>query len=136
MQAITIIAFCPLLAACFAQNTRTNTLETDVTNNVKGDQSYGGVHLFEIHGEHGGIGMGWKVIFIVARVCLVAYWWAKRKTSKCFGLLPTILPPAPAPAAAPAPVAPPVAGYPLVVYQHPPAPVPAPRNNLDRDEED
>ena len=73
----TAILFC-LLGSAFSQNTKTNTL-TKTTNNVKGDQSYGGIHLFEWHGEHGGIGLGWKILLALLILLAIGYWWTKKK---------------------------------------------------------
>ena len=127
-----ILFCCCLLGSAFSQNTKTNTL-TKTTNNVKGDQSYGGIHLFEWHGEHGGIRLGWKILLALLIILAIGYWWTKKKANKCFGLLPTLLntqPAAPTPAPAPAPApAPHINGYPLMLYQ---PPVPAPRYHQHR----
>ena len=140
MSATFLLLIAYLLSLSCAQDIKTNKVTKQVThqvnNTVQGDQSYGGIHLFEWHGQHGGIGLGWKILFVLVLVLLLAYWWMKRKANKCFGLLPTLMPQAmPAAPPPPAPIAPPVGGYPLVLYQQP-LPVPAPRHGRRHDDDD
>ena len=49
---------------------------------VKGDQTVGGIHLFEIHSPSGGMGLGLKLLILLAVALAVAYWCLRQKTKK------------------------------------------------------
>jgi len=65
-----------LIAFCFALLDR-NQKTTNNQDTIAGDQSYGGVHLFEFHGQHGGMGLGFKLIFTAVLIFAVVYWCLK-----------------------------------------------------------
>lgn len=73
--------------------------QVGVNNDVEGDQTVGGVHLFELHTPEGGVGMGIKILIVMAVVLLVLYWCCLKKVQSC---KETILPYAEAAIAAPA----------------------------------
>ena len=62
-----------LLTGCLAN-------QSHVGNKVAGDQSVGGIHLFELHAPGGGIGLGIKVLLIGAIVVAILYWYMRRQT--------------------------------------------------------
>ena len=49
---------------------------------VKGDQTVGGIHLFEIHSPSGGMGLGLKLLIMLAVALGIAYWCLRQKTKK------------------------------------------------------
>lgn len=67
-----------LLCQCFGRNT-----QVGVNNKVEGDQSVGGVHLFELHSPHGGTGLGIKILIVGLIVGGLIYWFVNRKIRKC-----------------------------------------------------
>ena len=54
--------------------------QTHVGNKVQGDQTVGGVHLFELHAPGGGIGLGIKVLLIGGLILALLYWYMRRPT--------------------------------------------------------
>lgn len=48
-------------------------------NQVKGDQTVGGVHLFEFHTPEGGMGFGFKMMILLVVIVALIYWYVKRK---------------------------------------------------------
>ena len=57
-----------------------NHKSTKTTNDVqKGDQTIGGVHLFEFHSPGGGMGIGIKVLVFLIIAAAVIYWCLKEK---------------------------------------------------------
>ena len=54
--------------------------QVGVNNRVDGDQTVGGVHLFELHSPSGGMGFGLKVLLIVIIVGVAIYWYIQRQT--------------------------------------------------------
>ena len=59
--------------------------KSQVQSSVKGDETVGGVHLFEIHSQSGGIGMGIKIL-VVGLIVLAVMWWCCRKMNNCTNL--------------------------------------------------
>ena len=57
--------------------------QVGVNNNVDGDQSVGGVHLFEMHTPEGGMGLGIKFIIVGVIVGIICYWCVSRRLKKC-----------------------------------------------------
>ena len=49
---------------------------------VKGDQTVGGIHLFEIHSPSGGMDLGLKLLILLSVALGVAYWCLHQKTKK------------------------------------------------------
>ena len=60
--------------------TARNNAQVDAT--VSGDQTVGGIHLFELHAPGGGVGLGIKIMLILAIAAAVGYWWLKRRAKK------------------------------------------------------
>ena len=59
------------------------TLSTANNNNANGgDQSVGGIHLFEFHGKHGGTGLGIKVIVVLILILIAVYIIIRYRTRK------------------------------------------------------
>ena len=53
-------------------------------NDVKqGDQSIGGVHIFEFHAPGGGMGIGIKLLIVAIIAVAVGYWCLKEKCKIC-----------------------------------------------------
>ena len=71
---ISIIVFVSL----YVTLTHTNQNNLDAT--VTGDQTNGGIHLFEVHAPGGGMGIGLKVIALITVVALV--WWIRQRYIK------------------------------------------------------
>ena len=71
------IASIVLSAAALASAAST---QVGVNNKVDGDQTVGGVHLFELHSPQGGIGLGFKILFLLAIVAVIIYWYIRRRT--------------------------------------------------------
>ena len=64
-------------------NTRT---DTKTRNDMrKGDQSIGGVHLFEFHSPGGGMGIGLKTMLFAIIAAAVLYWCLKEKCRAILG---------------------------------------------------
>ena len=59
--------------------------KSQVQSSVEGDQTVGGVHLFEVHTSSGGIGIGIKILVVVIIMALIL-WWCCRKGNKCANL--------------------------------------------------
>ena len=51
-------------------------------NGVKGDQTVGGIHLFEIHSLSGGMGLGLKLLIMLAVALDIACWCLRQRTKK------------------------------------------------------
>ena len=49
---------------------------------VQGDQTVGGIHLFEVHTPGGGMGIGIKVMLVCVVLAIVGYWWLRRRAKK------------------------------------------------------
>ena len=49
------------------------------TNQVKGDQDVGGIHLFEFHTTSGGVGMGWKILLLALIVIMALYFYIRHR---------------------------------------------------------
>ena len=58
------------------------TLSTANNNANGGDQSVGGIHLFEFHGKHGGTGLGIKVIIVLILILIAVYIIIRYRTRK------------------------------------------------------
>ena len=58
------------------------TLSTANNNANGGDQSVGGIHLFEFHGKHGGTGLGIKVIIVLVLILIAVYIIIRYRTRK------------------------------------------------------
>ena len=56
--------------------------QTQVESTVEGDQTVGGIHLFEVHAPGGGIGIGIKVLIVLAIIGGLVYWYIRRKANK------------------------------------------------------
>ena len=54
--------------------------QNHVGNKVGGDQTVGGIHLFELHAPGGGIGLGIKIMLIGGLVLALLYWYMRRQT--------------------------------------------------------
>lgn len=65
---------------CYAQLSFAG--QSHVGNKVQGDQTVGGIHLFELHAPGGGIGLGIKVLLIGGLILAVLYWYMRRQTVK------------------------------------------------------
>lgn len=63
---------------CCARNT-----QVGVNNKVEGDQSVGGVHLFELHTPTGGMGVGVKIVIISLIIGAIFYWCINKKVKQC-----------------------------------------------------
>ena len=64
-------------------NTKT---DTKTKNEVRrGDQSIGGVHLFEFHAPGGGMGIGLKTMLFAVIAAAVLYWCLKEKFRAIMG---------------------------------------------------
>ena len=75
---IKIQVFLLLAAQCHTRNT-----QVGVNNKVEGDQTVGGVHLFEVHTPEGGMGFGIKVMIFVFIVGVILYWFIRQRVKKC-----------------------------------------------------
>ena len=51
-------------------------------SSVEGDQTVGGIHLFEIHSPSGGMGLGIKFLLVLAVVAFAIYWCLRRKAKR------------------------------------------------------
>ena len=49
---------------------------------VRGDQTVGGVHLFEIHSPSGGMGLSLKMLILLAVALGIAYWCLLQRAKK------------------------------------------------------
>ena len=49
---------------------------------IHGDQTVGGVHLFEVHSPSGGMGLGLKLLLLLAVVLLAGYWCLSQRTKR------------------------------------------------------
>ena len=100
--------------------------QVGVNNRVDGDQTVGGVHLFELHTPQGGIGLGFKIILILIIVGAVIYWYIRRRTQMAIRRHPALQQIATA-ASAYAPYAPPLTATALdLAAVHPSSPVVCP----------
>jgi len=72
------IVFVLCLASTLARNA-----QVGVNNKVEGDQTVGGVHLFELHSPSGGMGIGVKLIFASLIIGALFYWCINRKVKQC-----------------------------------------------------
>ena len=65
-------------AICFA------LLATPVhaNNNVRGDQTVGGVHFFEVHSTSGGMGLGIKILLVLLIGGALAYYCIRNRAKK------------------------------------------------------
>ena len=54
----------------------------NVQSSVEGDQTVGGVHLFEIHSPSGGMGLGVKFLLVLVAVGFIVYWCLRRKAKR------------------------------------------------------
>ena len=57
--------------------------QVGVNNKVDGDQTVGGVHLFELHSPNGGMGIGVKVLVAAIIVGIIFYWCVTKRIKKC-----------------------------------------------------
>ena len=74
----TFIPFVYIVLCLFASA----NAKSQVQSSVEGDQTVGGVHLFEVHTSAGGIGIGIKIL-IAAVVSVMILWWCCKKGNKC-----------------------------------------------------
>ena len=49
---------------------------------IHGDQTVGGVHLFEVHSPSGGMGLRLKLLLLLAVVLLAGYWCLRQRAKK------------------------------------------------------
>ena len=56
-------------------------------NHLNGDQNVGGIHFFEFHAPHGGMGLGLKIVLFGGIAILVTYWCIKRQTQQALSQL-------------------------------------------------
>ena len=52
------------------------------TNQVRGDQDVGGIHLFEFHSTSGGVGMGWKIMMVALIIILILYFYIRHRMKR------------------------------------------------------
>ena len=66
--------------------------QVNLESSVHGDQTVGGIHLFEIHSPSGGMGAGIKVLIAVVLIAAFLYWYIRRKLKKSVRntLIPTL----------------------------------------------
>ena len=49
---------------------------------IHGDQTIGGVHLFEVHSPSGGMGLGLKLLLLLVVILLAGYWCLRQRTKR------------------------------------------------------
>ena len=65
-------------------NQNFNNDDSRTHNDIKeGDQSIGGVHIFEFHAPGGGMGIGIKLLIVAIIAVAVGYWCLKEKCKLC-----------------------------------------------------
>jgi len=67
----------------FAAQCQTRNAQVGVNNKVEGDQTVGGVHLFEVHTPEGGMGFGIKVMVFAFIIGVILYWFIRQRVKKC-----------------------------------------------------
>ena len=56
--------------------------DLSANNNKNGDQNVGGLHVFEFHGQHGGMGIGLKLVIVIIIIVLVLYIFIRYRTKR------------------------------------------------------
>ena len=78
MHLIFVFVLCSHLTLATARNN-----QVGVNNKIEGDQSVGGVHLFELHTPSGGTGYGVKLVVIGLIIGIIFYWCISKRVKKC-----------------------------------------------------